>query len=61
MIRGRGGNIAVSSGADGIFIVDNDMPPMSAGVEKAIRGIQNEPVNALPDRFAVCLVATAQI
>jgi glyoxylase-like metal-dependent hydrolase (beta-lactamase superfamily II) len=41
---GIGGNIAVSSGPDGVFIVDDDMPPMAGEIDKAIRSIQNEPV-----------------
>jgi glyoxylase-like metal-dependent hydrolase (beta-lactamase superfamily II) len=41
---GVGGNIAVSNGPDGVFIVDDDMPPIAAKIEAAVRSIQDEPV-----------------
>jgi cyclase len=44
VLMGVGGNIAVSSGADGVFIVDDDMPPIAAKIEAAVRSIQDEPV-----------------
>jgi glyoxylase-like metal-dependent hydrolase (beta-lactamase superfamily II) len=44
VLMGIGGNIAVSSGADGVFIVDDDMPPIAAKIEAAVRSIQDEPV-----------------
>ena len=44
MLMGVGGNIAVSNGADGVFIVDDDMPPIAAKIEAAVRSIQDEPV-----------------
>jgi cyclase len=47
VLMGAGGNIAVSTGADGTFIIDDDMPPLAAKVEAAIRQIRNEPVRML--------------
>jgi cyclase len=44
VLMGLGGNIAVSSGADGVFIVDDDMPPVAPKIEAAVRRIQDEPV-----------------
>ena len=44
MLMGIGGNIAVSNGPDGVFIVDDDMPPIAAKIEAAVRSIQDEPV-----------------
>ncbi|MCP4000397.1 MAG: MBL fold metallo-hydrolase [Gammaproteobacteria bacterium] len=44
MLMGIGGNIAVSSGTDGVFIIDDDMPPIATNIEAAVRSIQDEPV-----------------
>jgi cyclase len=44
VLRGIGGNIAVYSGDDGVFIVDDDMPPLAGKVDAAIRSIRDEPV-----------------
>jgi len=41
---GAGGNIAVSSGPDGVFIVDDDMPPLSGKISDAIASITDQPV-----------------
>ena len=47
VLMGVGGNIGVSTGADGTFIIDDDMPPLATKVEAAIRQIRNEPVKML--------------
>jgi glyoxylase-like metal-dependent hydrolase (beta-lactamase superfamily II) len=39
-----GGNIAVSSGSDGLFIIDDSMPPLAEKIEAALRTIRDEPV-----------------
>ncbi len=44
VMMGMGGNIGVSSGEDGLFIIDDDMPPMAQKVEAAVRTISDEPV-----------------
>jgi cyclase len=44
VLMGIGGNIGVSSGADGVFIIDDDMPPVAAKIDAALRTIQDEPV-----------------
>jgi cyclase len=47
MLMGIGGNIAVSSGADGVFIVDDDMAPMAEKIKAAIATISEEPVRII--------------
>jgi len=44
VIMGMGGNIGVSSGEDGVFIIDDDMPPLANKIEAALRSIRDEPV-----------------
>lgn len=44
VVMGAGGNIAVSSGPDGVFIVDDDMPPLARKIEAAIATITDQPV-----------------
>ena len=44
MIKGRGGNIAVSSGEDGVFIIDDQIQPLTDQLLEAIRGISNRPI-----------------
>jgi cyclase len=44
MLMGIGGNIAVSSGADGVFIVDDDVAPMSGKLKAAIATLSPQPV-----------------
>jgi len=44
MLMGIGGNIAVSSGADGVFIVDDDVAPMSDKIKAALATISPTPV-----------------
>jgi glyoxylase-like metal-dependent hydrolase (beta-lactamase superfamily II) len=45
VIRGVGGNIALSTGPDGVLIVDDDMPPLSAKIAAAIATVTPEPVS----------------
>ena len=44
MLMGIGGNIAVSNGVDGVFIVDDDVAPMSPKIKAAIATISPAPV-----------------
>lgn len=44
VLMGVGGNIGVSSGEDGVFIIDDDMPPLAEKIEAAVRSIRDEPV-----------------
>jgi glyoxylase-like metal-dependent hydrolase (beta-lactamase superfamily II) len=44
MIRGRGGNIAVSSGEDGVFIIDDQLEPLTEQLLTAIREISEQPI-----------------
>jgi glyoxylase-like metal-dependent hydrolase (beta-lactamase superfamily II) len=47
VLMGAGGNIAVSTGIDGTFIIDDDMPPLAEKIQAAIQQIRNEPVRML--------------
>lgn len=44
MIKGRGGNIAVSAGEDGVFIIDDQLEPLTDQLVAAIRSISEEPI-----------------
>jgi len=44
VLMGIGGNIAVSTGKDGVFVVDDDVSPMSDKILAAVSGLQDEPV-----------------
>ncbi len=44
MVKGRGGNIAVSSGEDGVFIIDDQLKPLTDQLLEAIRGISDRPI-----------------
>jgi cyclase len=44
MIKGRGGNIAVSSGEDGVFIIDDQIQPLTDQLLEAIRSISDRPI-----------------
>ena len=37
MLRGRGGNIGISTGVDGLYIIDDQLRPITAQLLKAIR------------------------
>lgn len=45
VVMGAGGNIAVSSGPDGVFIIDDDMPPIAEKISEAIATITDQPVS----------------
>ena len=44
MLTGAGGNMAVSAGEDGVFLVDDQFAPLTEKITAAIREIQDEPV-----------------
>ncbi|MCU0989944.1 MAG: MBL fold metallo-hydrolase [Xanthomonadales bacterium] len=44
MVQGQGGNIAVAAGADGVFIVDDQVKPLTDQLLAAIRAIDERPV-----------------
>ena len=44
MVKGRGGNIAVSAGEDGVFIIDDQLEPLTEQLMAAIRSISDEPI-----------------
>jgi glyoxylase-like metal-dependent hydrolase (beta-lactamase superfamily II) len=44
MIKGRGGNIAVSSGEDGVFIIDDQLKPLTDQLLASIRKISEQPI-----------------
>lgn len=44
MLRGRGGNVGISSGEDGLYIIDDQVKPVTAGLLKAIRKVSDRPI-----------------
>jgi cyclase len=44
MLKGRGGNIAVSAGEDGVFIIDDQLQPLTDQLIAALREIDERPV-----------------
>ncbi len=44
MLIGQGGNIGISVGDDGVFIIDDQFAPLTAKILAAIRGITSESV-----------------
>jgi len=47
MLVGRGGNIGVSAGADGIFLIDDQFGPLHERIAKAVATIQPGPIRFL--------------
>jgi cyclase len=44
MIKGRGGNVAVSVGEDGVFIIDDQMQPLTDQLLASIRTVSDQPI-----------------
>jgi len=44
MLKGKGGNMAVSSGTDGVFIIDDQLKPLTDQLQAALRKIDDRPV-----------------
>ena len=47
MLVGEGGNIGVSAGEDGVFLIDDQFAPLTERVKVAIAGISDKPVRFL--------------
>jgi len=47
MLVGAGGNIAVSSGDDGIFMIDDQFAPLTDKIIAAVKGISDKPIRFL--------------
>jgi cyclase len=47
MLTGAGGNIGVSAGVDGVFMIDSQYAPLSDKIKAAIAGISAQPVRFL--------------
>ncbi len=47
MLMGKGGNIGVSAGEDGVFLVDDQFAPLTEKIKTAIAGISDQPVRFL--------------
>ena len=44
MLEGRGGNVGISTGADGLFIIDDQVEPVTVPLLEAIRKVSNKPI-----------------
>lgn len=47
MLTGEGGNIGVSVGADGVFLIDDQFAPLTDKIIKSIETISSEPIKFL--------------
>lgn len=44
MLKGRGGNVGISTGEDGLYIIDDQVRPVTSQLLRAIRKISNKPI-----------------
>ena len=44
MLEGRGGNIGISTGKDGLYIIDDQVKPITTALLQAIRKVSNKPI-----------------
>jgi glyoxylase-like metal-dependent hydrolase (beta-lactamase superfamily II) len=44
MLQGAGGNIGVSTGPDGVFLIDDQFAPLTEKIRAAIRELSKEPI-----------------
>jgi cyclase len=44
MLTGRGGNVGISTGPDGLFIIDDQVAPVTVPLLEAIRKISTQPI-----------------
>ena len=44
MLKGRGGNVGVSAGEDGLYIIDDQIQPITSQLLQAIRKISDQPI-----------------
>ncbi|WP_246125453.1 MBL fold metallo-hydrolase [Exilibacterium tricleocarpae] len=47
MLQGRGGNIGVSVGTDGVFMIDDQYAPMSDAIRAAVAKLSDQPIRFL--------------
>jgi glyoxylase-like metal-dependent hydrolase (beta-lactamase superfamily II) len=47
MLMGQGGNIGVSAGEDGVFMIDDQFAPLSAKIRKSVSAISKKPIRFL--------------
>ena len=47
MLTGSGGNIGVSAGEDGVFLIDDQYAPLTEKIRQAVAGISPEPIRFL--------------
>ena len=47
MLKGRGGNVGISTGEDGLYIIDDQVKPVTAELLQAIRKISNKPIRVV--------------
>src|SRR5262245_37058274 len=47
MLQGAGGNIGVSVGAGGVFLVDDEYAPLTAKIRAAVAAIDSGPIRFL--------------
>lgn len=47
MLKGQGGNIGISSGKDGLFMIDDQYAPLSEKIKAAIKEISASPIKFL--------------
>ena len=44
MLTGKGGNIGVSTGADGVFMIDDQFAPLTAKIKAAVATLSSKPI-----------------
>jgi len=44
MLQGSGGNIGVSAGPDGVFLIDDQYAPLTPKIKAAVAGISDKPI-----------------
>lgn len=44
MLKGRGGNVGISTGEDGLYIIDDQLRPITAQLLQAIRKVSDKPI-----------------
>lgn len=47
MLQGQGGNIGLSVGADGVFMIDDQFAPLSEKIQRAVAQLTDQPVRFL--------------
>ena len=47
MLVGQGGNIGVSTGEDGVFMIDDQFAPLTAKIQAAVAAISDQPIRFL--------------